>query len=153
MRWLRFPCLFYLHDGGLGSAPADEAGAAAPGDEAECPARHDEEPILEPDQIEEVHDEPSHPGREATDAYSLDVGDGLRATNRGQIALVEVPEGMGAAATEPVPDHTSGVAALLHRDGREPRQRHDRAVALDNADHVAQDEDLRVALQREVRPD
>src|SRR5207245_11784275 len=102
-------------------------------DEAERPARHDQEAVLEPDQVEEVDDEPGHPGGESTDADALDVGDGLRATYRGQIALVVVPEGLGAAAAEAVPDHAGGVAALLHRDGREARQRHDRAVALDDA--------------------
>ena len=43
----------------------DEARAAAARGVAERPAKHHEQPVLEADQIEEVHDEPEDPGREA----------------------------------------------------------------------------------------
>jgi len=43
-----------------------------------------------------------------------------RASDRGEVALVAVAKASSGAAAETVADDASSVAALLHRDGREP---------------------------------
>ena len=100
-----------------------------------------------------MYDEPGDPGREAGEAYSFDVGDRFRTTNRGQIALVDVPERLRGAASKAVANHPGDVAAFLHRDRRKSWQCHDRPIALDDPDHVAGREDLRVVGQRQIRRD
>ena len=65
-----------------------------------------------------MHDEPGDPGGEAGEAHSLDVGDGFRTTDRGQIALVDVPELLRGTAAETVADRSGDVASFLHRHRR-----------------------------------
>ena len=48
----------------------DQPGAAAAGEEAERPAGEDEEPVLEPDQVEEVDEEPGDPRDEAPECVA-----------------------------------------------------------------------------------
>ena len=43
----------------------DQARSASTREVAERTAEHDEQPVLEPDQVEEMDEEPEHPGREA----------------------------------------------------------------------------------------
>jgi hypothetical protein len=64
--------------------------------------------------------------------------------------VVEVSTG---APAESVTDDASGVAALLHRDGREPGKRDRRAVGLADADHVANREHVGVTEEGEVLED
>ena len=54
---------------------------------------------------------------------------------------------------EAVADDASGVAALLHRDGREAGKRDRRAVGLADANHVSDREHVRVTGEREVLED
>src|SRR6266566_58086 len=139
-----------VRNSGLSPALADEPCAPATGDEAESPARDDQQPVLEADQIEEMHDEPGDPGDEAADADPLDVRDGLRATDRGQIALVDVLEGLRGAARQTIADHPRDVAAFLDRNRSEAGKCHVRAVAFDNAHHVADREDIGMVVERQI---
>src|SRR5262249_20144850 len=72
----------------------DHPAAAPAGEEAERPAGQDEDPVLEADQIEDVDHEPEEPRREAAHLEALDVGDGARAPDRRDVALVPVAEGL-----------------------------------------------------------
>src|SRR2546428_9934959 len=78
----------------------------------------------------------------------LDVGDGLRAADRGQVALVVVPEGLDVPASEAVPDNAGDVASLLHRDGCKTGER-----LAGEGDHVADREDLWMVRQRKLSAD
>src|SRR5207249_8343124 len=128
----------------------DEPGATATGEEAEGPARDDQQPVLEADQIEEMDDEPGDPGDEAADADPLDVRDGLRAADRGQIALVDVFEGLRGAARQAIADYPRDVAAFLDRNRSEAGKCHVRAVAMDNTHHVADREYIGTVVMRQV---
>ena len=66
--------------------------AAAVRQEAERPADENEQSVLEADQVPEVHREPGEPGDEAAQPEELDLGDGARASDRGEIAFVVVAE-------------------------------------------------------------
>src|SRR6059058_2592481 len=70
----------------------DQAGATAVRDEAEGPAHDHEQPVLEPDEVPEVDNEPCDPGEEAAQLEPLDLGDGGRAADRREVALVAVAE-------------------------------------------------------------
>ena len=64
----------------------------------EVVALEDQEPVLEAHQVEEVDDQPGHPGEEAAELDALDVRDGGGAADGGQVALVAVPERWRGAA-------------------------------------------------------
>ena len=91
--------------------------------------------------------------RKPLSLQALDVGDRGGAADRGEVALVAVAErrrllrrAAGRATT------LRRVAALLHRDRRDARERDD-AVGAAHAHHVAEREHLRVPGKREVRLD
>ena len=134
----------------VGLRVRDQPLAAAVGDEADHPAGEDEQPVLEADQVEEVHDQPGDPGEQAAELEALEVGDGLAAADRGEVALVAVVERRRLLPGEAVADGAAGVAALLHRDRRDARQRHDGSVGVAHLDHVADRDHLGMARQRQV---
>jgi len=68
----------------------DESGAAPVGYEAKRPADEDDQPILEPDQIEEVDEQPCCPSNKAAEADTFDVRDCRRSADGGQVAFVAV---------------------------------------------------------------
>src|SRR4051794_3052473 len=92
----------------------DQARPAAAGDEAEAPADEHEEPVLEPDEVPEVDHQPGDPGDEAAELDALDVGHGGGAADRGQVALVDVAEGLRRRAAQAPADGLGGIAPLLH---------------------------------------
>src|SRR6266576_6731752 len=94
---------------------ADDAGAATVGQEARAPACEHDQPVLNADQVEEMHQEPGHPGDEAGQLDSVQIGHGLRLADRRQIPLVEVAEGPALTPLESSPYHPSRIAALLNR--------------------------------------
>ena len=83
---IRFPGL------PLPVARADQPCAAAARHVRDAPAQEDDEPVLESDQVGEVDRQPDEPRREPGEPQSLDVGDGARAADRGEISLVAVVE-------------------------------------------------------------
>src|SRR6478752_2336497 len=68
----------------------DQPRPAPMGGEAERPADQHKQPVLEADQIEQVHCQPGDPCDEAAEMDPLDVGDRARATDRRKVSLVEV---------------------------------------------------------------
>ncbi len=123
------------------------------GDEAEGPADEDEQPILEADQVPEVHDQPGAPGDEPTEPEALDLRHGGGAADRRDVPLVAVAERRRRARAKPRAHHPAHVPALLHRHRRDARQERRRAVRRANAHHVADRKDLRMAGERQVRLD
>ena len=80
----------------------DQPRAAAVREEADRPADDDEQPVLEADQVPEVDHEPRDPRHEAAEVHALDVGHRAGAADGGEVALVDVVEGLGLAAGEAV---------------------------------------------------
>ena len=124
----------------------DEPCAPAAGDKAGGPADQDQDSVLQPGQVEEVHEQPDQPGERPAETQAPDVGDRLPASDRGHVALVEVAERAWLAILEAGADGLGRVAALLHGDGRDSRQR----LGPVDADHVAEREDLGMPGQRQV---
>src|SRR5205814_7284787 len=96
----------------------DQTRATAVRDEAEGPAHDDEQPVLEADEVPEVDDEPRDPGEEAAELEPLDLGDGCRAPDRREVALVAVVERRRLPRAQAVAHDRGRVPALLHRDRR-----------------------------------
>src|SRR5262249_51976440 len=107
---------------------ADHPCAAAAREEADRPAEHDEQPVLEADEVDEVHAEPEDPRGEACDPYALDVGDCLGTADRREVSLVAIPERPRFLPAQAVLDEARRIAALLDGDRRDSRQRRDGAV-------------------------
>ena len=84
-----------------------------------APAEHHAQPVLEADQVVEVHDEPRDPAEEPGDLDRPDLGHTGSPTDRGHRALVEVAE----LARGPAQDLLGDIAPCLHRGRREHRQR------------------------------
>src|SRR3954467_6100593 len=122
-------------------------------EEGKRPAHDPQDPVLEADQVEDVDPEPQQPGERAAEVDPLDLGDGAGASDRGEVALVDVAERLDGLAEHPPPHDLRGVAALLHRHGRDARQVLHVPLRVLHAHHVAEREHLRVAGQREVRLD
>src|SRR5512132_1348116 len=137
----------------LSARLGDQPRAASMGGEAAGPANDDEEPILEADQVPDVHEEPRHPGNEAAQLQSLDVRDGGCAANRREVAFVVIPEPRSGAGAQASANRFRRVAALLHGDRRDAGE-HDRLAArAAYADHVTEGEDLRMPGKRQIRLD
>src|ERR671935_1626491 len=101
--------------GGLvGANRGDDARAATVCQEARAPAREYDQPVLNADQVEEMHEEPDQPGDEAAQLDPVQVGHGLRLADRRQVPLVEVAERPAAAPLQSSPHDSRRVAALLH---------------------------------------
>ena len=77
----------------------------------------------------------------------VEVRDRPRPADRRQVALVAVPERLVVAASEPRLDELGGVAALLHRDGRDAWQVLQLAVLAVHPHHVAEREHLGMARE------
>src|SRR5581483_9856380 len=73
-------------------APRDQPRAAAARHEAERPAGEDEQPVLQPDQIEDVDAHPDQPGKQAAYLDALDLRNRMRTADRCQVALVDEAE-------------------------------------------------------------
>src|SRR4051794_21411762 len=70
----------------------DELRARPAREGAERPPDEDDEPVLDPEEIEEVHEEPRDPRGESTDLEALDASGRLRAADGRDVALVDVGE-------------------------------------------------------------
>src|SRR5690349_20894247 len=87
----------------------------APGDERDRPVEERGDPVLEADQVEDVHPQPHQPGGEPGEPEALDVGDRVEARYGREVALVEVVERLpGLVAFESADDLPRGVLAALH---------------------------------------
>src|SRR3954468_8016961 len=94
----------------------DHASAPASREEAERPADQHEQPVLEPDQVPEVHHEPGDPCRESAQPRNVDVRHGPRPADRREVALIAIAERLGILTAQTGLDELGGVAALLHRN-------------------------------------
>ena len=90
-------------------------------------------------------DAPGDPGEWAAQSDEMEVGDGAGTADRGEVALVAVPECRSRATGETVGDQASRIAALLDCDRRDTREGVDVTGRVADADHVAGDDHLRVA--------
>src|SRR5687768_3392278 len=98
----------------------DEPCAARPEEVAPRPIEEDADPVSEPDQIEDVDEEPREPRDEAVHLDAARPRDRSRAPDRRHRALVEVRERRArrpAVALALPADDLRDVARLLHRDG------------------------------------
>src|SRR3954454_15294699 len=97
-------------------APGDETRASAAGEVAERPAHEDDHPILEPDQVQEIYEQPQDPGWKAGQAHALQLRHRAGAPDRREAALVPIAEWPGGRVTaEARSDRGGDVASLLHR--------------------------------------
>ena len=128
---------------------ADQPRAAPVREEAERPAREHEQAVLKADQVPQVDRQPGHPGQRAAEMDPFEVGDGARAADRREVALVAIAKRLGLPAGEPGEQRAGGVTSLLHRHGGEPGKRL-QLVAPADRDHVAEGEHLRMPAQRQV---
>src|SRR4051794_22511873 len=128
----------------------DQLRATPACEEAEGPAEEHEQPVLEADEIEDVHAQPEQPGNRAGDPGDVEIRHRAGAADCGQVALVAVMEQRGGAATHAVRHEAAGVTALLDRRRRHAGQLPRLAVSAAYAHHVAERDDLRVSLQREI---
>src|SRR3954451_13730349 len=124
--------------------------AAPARDEAEAPAQEDEQPVLESDQIEEVHAQPEEPRQRTIHPDEVEIRHRAGAADRGQVALVAVMERRGLAAAHPVRNQAPGVAALLDRRGRHAGQLLRLTVPAAHAHHVSERDYLGMSGQRQV---
>src|SRR5579871_4512774 len=120
---LQVICALPCRDDGYRQRPLrvairDQPGAAPVRREARQPADHDDEPVLEADEVPEVDGQPGQPGGKAAQLESLDVGDRGGAADRREVALVVVAEGRCGDAEEAILDDERGITALLHRHRR-----------------------------------
>src|SRR4029078_4770863 len=83
-----------------GGRADDEPVAAAAGGEAEEPADGDDQAVLEADEVEDVDDQPGHPGGEAVQSDGVEVADPAGAADRREVALVQVAERPDAVAAD-----------------------------------------------------
>src|SRR5947209_3029693 len=126
----------------------DQPCSAASRGEVEEPAREHEDPVLEPHQVPQVDDHPDDPGDQAAEPQAFDIGDGCATTDGGEVAFIDVPEGLDVAVPEPSPGHLPRVTALLHGHRRQSRQGADHSVRAPHANHVTDREHLGMAWQR-----
>src|SRR4051794_27839844 len=68
----------------------DEPRASVVGEVGPSPLEENDEPVAEPDQEEDVDEEPGQPGEQAREPDPVQVGDARGAADRGQRALVLV---------------------------------------------------------------
>ena len=107
------------------------------------------------DEVRDVDAQPQEPGREAAlppeRPEPADVGDPGQPADDRDIAVVAVAERLVRPAEDPPADDLRGVRPALHRALGDARRRLALLPRLDR--RVADDEDLRVPGQREVRSD
>ena len=93
-----------LLDRGEQRLAGDEPRAAAVGEEAERPAGHHDDPVREPDEIDDVDAQPEQPGGEAAllpeRAEPRDVGHAGEPADDRHVAVVAVAERLGRAAED-----------------------------------------------------
>src|SRR5262249_54054873 len=111
---------------------------------ARAPAREYDQPVLDSDQVEEVHGEPGQPGDEAAELDAGQIGHSLRLTDRRQIPLVVVAERPAVTPLQSLPYDAPRIATLLHRNRRDSRESCKLPVAAANRDHVPDREHLRM---------
>src|SRR5439155_24325671 len=98
----------------------DQPRPAPARDEAEEPADEDQDPVLESDEVPEVHDQPGRPREEPAQPDRVEVGDRAGAADGGEVALVAIVEGADFAPANPRANQLRPVAPLLHGDRRDP---------------------------------
>jgi hypothetical protein len=140
----------------------DEPRAASAGDEnrdlswyrgqnrVHRPSHEDEDAVLQPDEVEQVHDEVPEPGESPAQLNASDVQHRPTPADGRDVALVDVSEWPALATVEPGSNDLRCVAALLHGDGGQARQRRYPPVGVLDLDHVSEREDLGVAGKGEV---
>src|SRR2546421_7726066 len=124
-----------------GDRANNQAAAAPPGEEADRPADQHQEAVLESDQIPQVYDEPGDPGRKPAEPDPVQVCHRAGPADRRQVSLVAVAERLVRAPAQPRFHDIGGVAALLHCDGGDSRERLGPAIVVAHAHHVPQGED------------
>src|SRR5918995_1280195 len=129
----------------------DEAGTAVEGEVGEEPLERDQQPVAEADELDDVKAGPGQPGVEAGERNAVDVGNRPVAADRRHVAQVLVAERTGFPAGQDAEGVASGPGALLDGDLGDARQRSPALIVQRRG--IADDEDLRVAGQREVRCD
>lgn len=65
----------------------DQARPPAVYHEADRPSDHDDDAVLEPDELPQMDDKPQNPCGQSTQLEPLDLGDGPRTSDRGQVPL------------------------------------------------------------------
>ena len=133
----------------------DQPRRAAAGQERERPASDDHDPVREADQVRDVDQEPQQPGGEPAllpeRAHPRDVRHAAQPADDRDVAVVAVAERLHRLPAEPREDGLGRVRAALDAALGDAGRG---AVLLPRLDRrVADDEDLRVARDREVRPD
>ena len=104
--------------------------------------------LRNPIEVEDVEGAPGEPRGQAAQLQAGDFGDRSGAADDGHAALVEVAEGGRGAAGETLPDRAGDVAALLHRDRGNARQR--LAALVREEGEVSDHEDVGMSGHREV---
>ena len=115
------------------------------------PLQHDGESIPEAHQKEDVDEEPHQPSEEARHAQPAEIGNGRRTSDRGHIAGIAVVKRCGGLPGRKPQDVPGGVRALLLGDLRHAGQR--LTGLVNERGQVPDDEDVRVAFDREIRFD
>ena len=142
--------------GGRSGVTGDQPRAAAVGQEAPGPADGHHDAIGEADQVHDVDRQPEGPGEEAAlpaeRPEPRDVGDAGQPADDRDVALVRVAERLAS----PRPTAAGGSSARrAGRPGSRPGRRPGtgRSVLPRQHRRIADREDLRVARDRQVRPD
>src|SRR3990170_3923208 len=78
--------------GGFAIFAGDEPRAASAGDEAHRPADEDEDAVLQPDEVVQVHDEVGEPGERPAQLHSSEVYHRPEPADGRDVALVDVTE-------------------------------------------------------------
>src|SRR5688572_21810343 len=102
-------------------AAGAEPRAAIVRDERPDPLKEHAQTIAKPDQEQQVQEEPGQPSQRARKLELAEVGDGSRAPNRRQRALVVIAKWYERLARERAQDVSCGVARLLHCRWRHAR--------------------------------
>src|SRR5271170_1336141 len=129
----------------------DQAGGAAKAEVKPSPLKEDEKAILKFHDIENVNEEPDHPGRETGKTHPAQIGDSLGAADGGKITFVEIMERAHFFILEAALNQFPDVMALLNGGLSDSGKR--LAGLMAETGDVADDEDFGVAGNRQVRLD
>src|SRR5881397_1131686 len=95
--------------------PSNQTDAALEGHKGVRPLRHDDDAVAEPDQPEDVQEDPEQPGKETGYLQPEDFADRRPATDRGHRPEVSVAKRLQRPLLDRAQDVARGVSALLHR--------------------------------------
>src|SRR4029079_7709127 len=91
--------------------------------EAHAPVKQRGQPVLEPDEVDEVDGQPHQPGGEPAEPEPADAGNRAEARDRRYAALVVVLEGLAIRGPgQSGLDLTGHMTAALDRDLSDPRK-------------------------------